>query len=269
MAPRVTQPAPTAAKPATDQKSSVQSLAKAFRLLEAIAASETEMTLSEIAAAADLDPGTTHRMLNTMIDLGYVARGEKRRFTLTLKVLDLGFHAIGRQDMRAIARPLLRSLVGEVSEAASIGVLHGSDVLYVERMRAGITRLGVDIRVGTVIPAATTMIGWSILAFLPAAEMDRLMATPGLVPLPDLHARLAGTRDQGYALSASHISSGLTVLAVPVRDRDGYPVAGLSVAAPSIRLTPDELRARALTPLQLAANLIARGLQASGGAVVC
>jgi IclR family pca regulon transcriptional regulator len=112
------------------------------------------------------------------------------------------------------------------------------------------------------------MIGWSILAFLPAAELDRLMATPGLVPLPDLHARLAGTRDQGYALSASHISSGLTVLAVPVRDRDGYPVAGLSVAAPSIRLTPDELRARALTPLQLAANLIARGLQASGGAVV-
>jgi IclR family pca regulon transcriptional regulator len=94
------------------------------------------------------------------------------------------------------------------------------------------------------------------------------MATPGLVPLPDLHARLAGTRDQGYALSASHISSGLTVLAVPVRDQDGYPVAGLSVAAPSIRLTPDELRARALTPLQLAANLIARGLQASGGAVV-
>jgi IclR family pca regulon transcriptional regulator len=53
-----------------------------------------------------------------------------------------------------------------------------------------------------------------------------------------------------------------------VRDQDGYPVAGLSVAAPSIRLTPDELRARALTPLQLAANLIARGLQASGGAVV-
>jgi IclR family pca regulon transcriptional regulator len=148
-------------------------------------------------------------------------------------------------------------------------------VLYVERMRAGITRLGVDIRVGTVIPAATTMIGWSILAFLPATEVDRVLTAqdrppnaPGLALLPDLHSRLAGTRDQGYALSESHISSGLTVLAVPVRDQDGYPVAGLSVAAPSIRMTPDELRVRALKPLQIAANLIARGIQATGGAVV-
>jgi IclR family transcriptional regulator, pca regulon regulatory protein len=266
---------PTAgAKPATDKKSSVQSLAKAFRLLEAIAASEAEMTLSEIAAAADLDPGTTHRMLNTLIELGYIARAENRRFALTLKVLDLGFHAIGRNDMRAIARPLLRSLVGEVSEAASIGVLSGSDVLYVERMRAGLTRLGVDIRVGTLIPAATTMIGWSILAALPDTELDRVMKLQsrqrddhGVAPPPDLHARLAAIRTQGYALSESHISSGLTVLAVPVRDQDGYPVAGLSVAAPSIRMPPDELLARALEPLLTASRMIARGLEASGGAV--
>lgn len=258
---------------ATDKKSSVQSLAKAFRLLEAIAASDYEMTLSEVAVAAELDPGTTHRMLNTMIDLGYVARLEGKRFGLTLKVLDLGFHAIGRQDLRALARPMLRSLVGEVSEAASVGVLTGADVLYVERMRAGVTRLGVDIRVGTLIPAATTMIGWCILAMLPEAELDRVLQLESrqrdfreIARPADLLAQFETIRRLGYALSPSKISGGLTVLAVPIRDQDGYPIAGISVAAPSIRMTPNELQACALEPLLAAAKLIARGLAASGGA---
>ena len=61
---------------------------------------------------------------------------EGRRFRLTLKVIDLGLHAIGRSDLRELARPILRSLVDEVSEAASLGVLDGADILYVERVRA-------------------------------------------------------------------------------------------------------------------------------------
>jgi IclR family pca regulon transcriptional regulator len=257
-----------------DSKSSVQSLAKAFRLLEAIAASESELTLSELAAAAALDPGTTHRMLNTFVDLGYVAKVESKRFSLTLKVLDLGFRAIGRRDIRTLARPLLRSLVDEVSEAASLGVLDGGDILYVERMRAGITRLGVDIRVGTLIPAVSSVIGWAILAFLPAADRDRALKQPTrqrdfreIDEPSDLEKRLTAIRKQGYALSASRISTDLTVLSAPVLDRDGFPVAAISVAAPSVRMKPEELRARALDPLLKTSKMIAKGLEASGGAV--
>ena len=264
---------PPRAEAARSSKSSVQSLAKAFRLLETIAATEMELTLSELGAAAALDPGTTHRMLNTLIDLGYVAKLEGKRFGLTLKVLDLGFRAIGHRDMRALARPLLRTLVGEVSEAASLGVLEGADVLYVERIRAGITRLGVDIRIGTAIPAASSVIGWAMLAFLPEAECARVLnldvqkgfATPPA--LDDLRAELATIRAQGYALSPSHISNGLVVLAAPVRDEDGYPIAAISVAAPSVRMGLEELKARALDPVQHVARQIARGLQASGGTV--
>lgn len=257
-----------------DNKSSVRSLAKAFRLLDVIAATDTDLTLSELAGAAALDPGTTHRMLNTLVDLGYVNRAEGKRFTLTLKVLDLGFRAIGRRDIRTLARPLLRTLVDEVSEAANLGVLDGSDVLYVERIRAGMTRLGVDIRVGTLIPAANSVIGWAILAFLPPAEQARVLALPSRqrdfrdVRQPaDLVARLATVRRQGYALGGSLVSNDLIALAMPVLDRDGFPLAAVSVAAPGMRLTADELRERALAPLRKTAQLIARGLEAGGGAV--
>jgi IclR family pca regulon transcriptional regulator len=262
------------ANSAASSKSSVQSLGKAFRLLEAIAAAEGDLTLSEIAAASELDPGTTHRMLNTMVDLGYVERADGKRFALSLKVLDLGFRAIGRRDMRSIARPILRSLVGEVSEAASLGVLSGSDVLYVERVRAGITRLGVDIRIGTLIPAVSSVIGWSILAFLPEAERDGVLRMESrqrefqeVTKLPDLRDILKDVRKQGYALSGSHVSNGLVVLAAPVCDEDGYPIAAISVAAPTLRMNLDELKARALVSVEAAAKSIGRGLSASGGIV--
>ena len=111
--------------PADDQRNLVNSLSKGLRVLEAFSAERTEMTLSEVGRAAGIDPGTAFRMLNTLVMLGYVARvPDSKRFRLTLKVVDLGLHAIGRSDLRELARPILRSLVGEISEAASLGVLY-------------------------------------------------------------------------------------------------------------------------------------------------
>ena len=225
------------------------------------------MTLSEVARAASLDPGTAFRMLNTLVMLGYVARvPDSKRFRLTLKVVDLGFHAIGRSDLRELARPILRSLVDEISEAASLGVLDGGDVLYVERVRAGLTRLGVDIRIGTLIPAASGIIGHAILAFLPAAERERILETPprrsdaALQSLSkaELVRTLEMTRQRGYALQDSLFGNGLRVLAVPVLDGDGYPVAAISLAAPVVRMSMDEFRARSLEPVRAAAKQISR-----------
>lgn len=231
------------------------------------------MTLSEVARAVGIDPGTAFRMLNTLVLLGYVARvPEGKRFRLTLKVVDLGLHAIGRADLRELARPILRSLVDEVSEAASLGVLDGADILYVERVRAGLTRLGVDIRVGTHIPAICGVIGHAILAFLPEPERDRVLATQPrrgeLATSPmsrtQLLQSLSSVRRRGYALQDSMFRNGLRILAAPVLDVDGYPVAAVSVAAPAIRLSLDDFRARALDPVRAAVADIARAVQASG-----
>jgi IclR family pca regulon transcriptional regulator len=256
-----------------DSRSVVNSLSKGLRVLEVFTAERPEMTLSEVAKAADIDPGTAFRMLNTLVMLGYVARvPEGRRFRLTLKVVDLGFHAIGRADLRELSRPILRSLVGEVSEAASVGVLEGADILYIERVRAGLTRLGVDIRIGTNIAATTGVIGHAILAFLPDADLKRVLAMQPrrseLAVVPFSQAKLKRTletvRGNGYALEDSAFRNGLIVLAAPVLDVDGFPLAAVSVAAPAIRISLDELRARALEPVRQAAADIARAVQASG-----
>jgi len=264
---------PKAADADDDQRNLVNSLAKGLRVLEAFTAERPELTLSEVAALAKLDPGTAFRMLNTLVMVGYVSRiPDSKRFRLTLKVTDLGLHAIGRADLRELARPILRSLVGQVNEAASLGVLDGADILYIERVRAGLTRIGVDIRIGTTIPAFWSTIGEAMLAFLPPRELDRILAIaprPGIFPHKPMNKDeimhgLQSVRTTGYALRDSYFGSGLRVLAVPVLDRDNYPVAALSVAVPQIQLSVDEFRQRALDAVRRAAKDIARVVQASG-----
>ncbi|MBB6367433.1 IclR family pca regulon transcriptional regulator [Xanthomonas sacchari] len=271
---RAANPAPDDGDDAGDKKlrSTVQSLAKGFRVLEAFSSEHEELSLSQIAALARLDPGTTFRMLNTLVELGYVHRvPESRRFRLTLKVLDLGFHAIARRDLRSVVRPLLRTLVSDVNEAASFAVLQGPDVLYIERVRAGITRLGVDIRIGTTVPSTRTAIGLAMLAHLEPAEVARVTGVDVQAQTPEI-ATMRRTFDcirrDRYVILDSMLTEGLRVLAVPVLDADDYPLGAISVAAPSVRTSHAELLDTALQPTLLAAKDIAFAIQASGSVAV-
>lgn len=264
-------PADAAGTSAKAQKSSVQSLAKGLRILEIFTADDEPLTVTEIAERAELDPGTAFRMLNTLVALGYVTRSEKRRYGLSLKVLDLGFNAIGRRDLRASVRPILRGLVGERIEAASFGVLEGPNVIYVERVRAGLTRLGVDIRVGSAMPAAINILGQAILAHLPEADLNQAMAkestTAAAYPVVSrarLLPQLKKIKAAGFAADSSLITAGLNVLSVPVCDDEGYPIAAVSVAAPGLICSSQDLREEALKQVRTAAREISKIMQISG-----
>jgi IclR family pca regulon transcriptional regulator len=264
---------PAGAAAHDNPKNLVQSLAKGFRVLEAFTAAEPKLTLAQVARRAGLDNATAFRILNTLVTLDYVERvAGSRNFRLTLKCLDLGFNAIARAELRERVRPVLRSLVGEVNEAASVGVLDGADVVYVERVQAGLVRLGVDVRVGSRIPAYCSAIGLAILAFLPREEQDRVLAlkprvklTPRTVTdLKDIQARLAKVRRAGHIVVDQEITSGLRALAAPVVDPDGYPIAAVSVVAPVMRMPLERFLKVALEPVQAAARTISKAMQAGG-----
>jgi IclR family transcriptional regulator, pca regulon regulatory protein len=258
---------------AGSEKNTVLSLAKGFRILEAFTAQEPELTMAEVARRAGVDNATAFRFLNTLVDIGYVDRvPETRNFRLGLKVLDLGFNAIARSDLRNSARPVLRALVGKVNEAASIGVLDGAEVIYVERIQAGLARLGVDIRIGSRVPAYSSAVGHAILAWLPPADQisilqsqprKQLTATT-LTDLDALIARLDRVKRRGYAISDQETVTGLYVLAAPVLDTDGVPLAGLSVAAPAFQTNLEDFEAAGAEPVVQAAQTLSRALQSSG-----
>jgi len=258
-----------------DVKSTVLSLAKGLRVLESFTAREPEQTLSQIAANSDLDPGTAFRVVKTFVTLGYLRQIDgAKRYRLAMKVLDLGFHALSGMDLHESSRPILRSLVGEVSEAASLSVLEGADVVYIERVQAGWMRLGVNVRVGSRIPAYCTAAGHAILAHLPPErrlEVLRLrervkLTAKTLVTIAEIERRLTRVRQRGYALSDQETIPGLRVMAAPVLDPDGHPYGAVSVAAPSMAGTLDDFVATSAGPLERAALELSRILRVSGAA---
>jgi IclR family pca regulon transcriptional regulator len=255
-------------------KNTVQSLTKGFRVLEAFTVQDTELTMAEVARKAGIDNATAFRFLNTLVEIGYVSRvPDGRKFRLALKVLDLGFNAIARSDLRERARPILRGLTGAINEAASVGVLDGGDVIYVERIQAGLARLGVDIRIGSRVPAYSSAVGHSILAWLPRpAQISILQSQPRKqltettpTDLDVLLARLVEVRRRGYAVSDQETVSGLYVLAAPVLDIDGVAFAGLSIAAPAFQTTLKDFENAGAQPVVQAAKDLSLALQTTGG----
>jgi IclR family transcriptional regulator, pca regulon regulatory protein len=254
-------------------KSTVQSLAKGFRVLEAFSPERNDMTLAEVARAAAIDNGTAFRFLNTLVMLGYVQKIEGKRFRLTLKCLDLGFRAIGRTDIRDLARPLLRDMVGVDIEAASLAVLDGCDIVYIERVQAGFARLGVDVRIGSRQPLHSTAVGQAMLAHLPRTEQHALLSARAplkkltattITSVPKLLDRLAAIKARGYALSDQENVTGLRVLAAPVLDADGAPIAAISVAAPAFGMSLSAFEKTARPRVIDAARTLSKATQAAG-----
>ena len=260
------------------EKNLVRSLAKGFRVLEAFAPDTPELALAEVARRAGVDNATAFRLLNTLVMLGYVAR--KSRHSPLPPDAQVPRSRLQRDRARptctTFARPILRSLVGSVNEAASIGVLEGAEVVYVARVQAGLTRLGVDVRIGSRVPVHSTAIGQAILAFCPRETQVRILSdapreklTPyTLTEIDALLEKLAEVRKLGWALSEQENVTGLRVLSAPVLDIDGVPAAGLSVAAPAFRMPAAEFEAAARDPVLAAAAQLSRALQATGSFAV-
>lgn len=112
------------------------------------------MPLADIARATGLTRATARRFLLTLETLGYV-RSVDGQFSLTPRVLELGFSYLSALSLPEVAQPHLESLSLEVHESTSASVLDGGDIVYVARVP---TRriMSVGITIGTRFPAAVT-----------------------------------------------------------------------------------------------------------------
>ena len=239
-------------------KNYVASVGKAFAVLRSFTSEAFELTLSEVAARADLDRGTAFRLIQTLIELGYLQPvPQSRRFRLGVACLDLGYTVLSHGSLRPIVEPLLRALVPEVGDAASLGILDGGDVIYLARVGAGLDRHKMDRRPGSRIPAYSAALGHVMLAHLARDEqIERLEARPRvklsertLTDLDALLARLDLVRKKGHAVSDGENAYGLRTLATPIFDAQGVVIGGLSVTIDAMRMDMPAFRDQALPRL--------------------
>ncbi|WP_407192541.1 IclR family transcriptional regulator [Bradyrhizobium sp. STM 3566] len=239
-------------------KNYVASVGKAFAVLKSFTSEAFELTLSEIAARADLDRGTAFRLIQTLIELGYLqAVPQSRRFRLGVACLDLGYTVLSHGSLRTIVEPLLRELVPAVGDAASLGILDGGDVVYLARVGAGLDRHKMDRRPGSRIPAYSAALGHVMLAHLARDEqIARLELRPRvklsertLTDLDALLSRLDQVKKKGHAVSDGENAYGLRTLATPIFDAQGLVIAGLSVTVDAMRMDMAAFRDQALPRL--------------------
>lgn len=260
---------------AESAKNVVQSAAKVFAVLRAFDAEHPELTITEVAGRAGLDRGTAFRLIHTLIALGYLAGvPASRRFRLTLRCLELGFAALNRAGLKGQAAPLLRELVPAHADAASLGVLDGADVVYVERVQVDLGRRDLDRRVGSRTGAYAAALGHAILAWHDPEEARRVLASAErvrlsertLVDLDALLERLRAVRERGYAVSDGENAYGLRTIAAPVLDRNGLPLAAVSMSVRGERVELDTFVADALPPLLRTALALTEAARLTTGA---
>ncbi|WP_238153651.1 IclR family transcriptional regulator domain-containing protein [Streptomyces xinghaiensis] len=244
----------------------LQSLARGLDVLAALGAGPRGLTLSETAEAVGQPRATARRALLSLEHLGYVHSAD-RRFRLLPRVLELGYAPLSGLSFTEVVQPHLEDLAARVRESASVAVLDGQDIRYIARVPA-YRIMSVNITIGTRFPATPTSMGRILLAGLPPEERAaRLSAgtpprfTGRTVTDPaELGRILDRVASEGYALVDEELEEGLRSLAVPVRGRDGRPVAALNVSTHTGRGTAEESRAALLPALRETAARISEDL---------
>lgn len=246
----------------------VQSLERGLAVIRAFSATHPELTLSEVAAETGVTRAAARRFLLTLSELGYV-RSDGRQFSLTPRVLELGYAYLSGLSLPAVAEPHLEALVAEVNESSSVSVLDGDDIIYVARVPTS-RIMTVTISVGTRFPAFATSMGRVLLAGLPDDELEAYLAkvrlerlTPHTVPtVPALLAEINRARAQGWALVDQELEEGLRSIAAPIRDRTGRTVAALNISAAASRSSIEAIRRKLIPPLVATAARIEADLPA-------
>lgn len=250
----------------SSDKDFIQSLAKGFAVVRAFNRDNPAMTLSQVGRATGLTRAGARRVLHTLQALGYVA-SDGRLFSLTPRILELGYSYVSSRNWLAVAKPYLQELRDRLGEHVSVAVLDGADVVYVAQFP--IDRVvSVRLETGMRRPAYCTAMGRVLLAQLPEAAARQWLETADLRKLSArtetdpmvLLAEIRKAASQGHAVIDQEIEDGLIAVALPLRTRDGVVLGAINVCGHASQVSLDHLRQACLPAMRETAERIAEAL---------
>lgn len=248
----------------------VQSLARGLSVLRAFSHERPRMNLSQVAECTGLSRAAARRLLLTLQHLGYI-RADGRTFTLSPKVLELGYSYLGSLNLTDLTQPIVEELSRQLNESCSLAVLDGHDIVYV--VRVPVRRImTVSLGVGARLPAFCASLGRVLLSQLTPGELKAWLAelkpekfTPHtLLQKERIRAAIEQARVQGYSYVEQELELGLCSLAVPIRDPQGRIMAALNVSTPYRPQVAAYAQKELLPALLKAARRIELSIHSSG-----
>lgn len=226
----------------------IQSVSHALDILESFTKTESELGVTELSKRLGLHKNNVFRLLATLEHRGYIEQNKTtENYRLGAKTLQIGSIFIEQRECRRQARPVLEQLSARTNETAVVGVLRGNKVIYMDTVEPDRTVRAIS-RIGAMFPAYCTAIGKAQLAFLPPADIERLLPEKQLSALTgksialrsQLQDELQIIREQGHAYENGEAEEDVRGIAVPIHDFSRNVIAAIGIIAPAARLT-DEL----------------------------
>jgi IclR family transcriptional regulator, pca regulon regulatory protein len=244
------------------KKDFAQTLARGLACLEVLAEASQPLSCTQVAEAMEVSRAAARRVLLTLQHLGY-AREDRGLYVVSAKTLSLGRGMLGNDNIWSAVSVEVVGLANHFSEPCSVSVLEGVEIIFVCRdstRKVYSSRLGVGDR----LPAHCTASGKLLLSTLPDKELASRLSGRALQPcgpasVTDINAlktALRQVRENGFALAIDEMEEGTISVAVPIREREGRPIAAMSVASHRSRHSPTDLKRSVLPELRAAASRV-------------
>ncbi|TDD44661.1 IclR family transcriptional regulator [Kribbella antibiotica] len=240
-------------------------VSRALALLFAFDEQHRRLTLSELAARADLPLPTAHRLVGELVAGGALAKRSDGAYVVSRKLWTVGLLAPLPSGLRETAGPFLNDIHAATRATVHLAIREGIRTLYLERL-TGRASVPVVSTVGSYLPLHSTGVGKVLLAYAPADVQEAALAqltrfTPHTITHAGrLEKQLIEIRERGYATTTEEMTLGACSVAVPIRPLgpDGPVVAAVGLVVPNLR----SHRAALLAALQVAAQGIGRSITA-------
>lgn len=224
----------------------IQSLDRAFYIIDIIANSQEPLSLKEITDLSKLPKPTVYRILSSLELWGYVDQDGKKGYKLGTKFMFLGSKVQDDLEIREIARPFLKRLNEETKETVFLGIMDKGRSLYVDKLDSHHS-VRLFSKVGTRNFLHSTSLGKCLLSGLDDGAVIKVLEKYGMPKITgntitnptEMLKQLKFVREQGYAYDEMENEEGVRCIAAPVKDHRGRVIAAVSISGPAQRLTKE------------------------------
>ncbi|MDK2878227.1 MAG: IclR family transcriptional regulator, regulon repressor [Thermoanaerobacteraceae bacterium] len=247
------------------QDNTVQSIERAINILEELAEEKEGLGVTELSRRLNLHKSTVHRLLSTLLSLGYVEQNPySEKYRLGIKLLHLGGAILERMDLRKEAHDLLKELSDEVNEAVHLVVPDGNRALYIDKIDSSRT-IRMYSQIGRRAPMHASAVGKAILAFS-SEDFVRKVIDEGLEKYTSntitdpgkLVEHLKTVRARGFAVDDEENEEGIRCVGAPIFDYSGRVIGALSISGATVTVTPDKVKILAARVKEYAAKISRR-----------
>jgi IclR family transcriptional regulator, KDG regulon repressor len=249
--------------PDSNLRGGIQSIERAFAILEEIARNRDGIALAELSRRVGLHNSTTFHLVKTMVSLGYLQQtSESKRYRVGRNLFTLAAGALHEIELAQVARPVLETLALRSGECSHFAVRSGDDIVVVAKT-AGTGMFQVADQVGIVRPAHCTALGKVLLAALHPQQLERHLKTRELrrftprtiIEHDALLREIEAVRRGGIAFDDGEFDPDARCVAVPVHNFTGQVAGAIGISAPMWRLTMQALQEKTQLVREAAAEL--------------